>query len=116
MSLDTFYPPVAPSPGTSRKPELKLLEAEFGDGYSQAGADGMNHIRDVFTLKWDVLTQGQADVIDAFLRSKRGTMPFLYQHAHTTAPVKVTCKEWNRDDEAAGLCRFTATFRQSFAL
>ena len=116
MSLDTFYPPVAPSPGTSRKPELRLLRADFGDGYSQSGADGLNHIRKTFDLRWDVLTQGQADAIEAFLEAKGGTAAFLYRHPHTPAALKVTCEEWNRTDQAAGLCAFTAVFRQSFNL
>lgn len=116
MTIETFYPPVAPSPGTSRKPELKLLEAEFGDGYSQVMPAGLNHIRHTFDLKWEVLTQGQADAIEAFLERHGGSTPFLYQHAHTKAPVQVTCKEWGRQDEAAGLCSFTANLRQSFAV
>lgn len=114
MSLDLFNPPVAPSPGTFRKPELKLLEAEFGDGYTRTVPDGMNHIRKVYELRWDVLTQGQADAIEAFLEGKGGSTPFAYKHAYTAAPVKVTCKEWGRTDAGAGLCSFSATFRQSF--
>lgn len=114
MSLDTFYPPVAPSPGSSRKPELKLLKAEFGDGYTQTARDGLNHMRKVFALKWDVLTHGQADAIEAFLERHGGSDAFLYRHSNTPAPIKVTCEEWAREDAAAGLCSFTATFRQSF--
>ncbi len=116
MALETFYPPVAPSPGTSRKPELNILKAEFGEGYSQSTRNGINHIRKVFSLRWDVLTQGQADAIEGFLEVKGGDTPFLYQHPNTPAPVKVTCEEWNREDAAAGLCAFSAVFRQSFVL
>ena len=116
MIIDTFTPPVAPSPGTSRKPEIKLLEAEFGDGYTQVVRDGLNHIRRTYDLRWDVLTYAQADVIEAFLEAKGGDTPFLYQHAHTSAPLKVTCKDWQRTEAAAGLCSFSATFKQSFNL
>lgn len=116
MPLDTFTPPVSPSPGTSRKPELKLIESEFGDGYTQSVGDGINHMRRVFELKWDTLKQAQADTIESFLESKGGATPFLYRHANTAAPIKVTCKEWNRTDLAAGQCSFTATLRQSFLL
>ena len=114
MSLDTFYPPVAPSPGTSRKPELAILKAQFGDGYSQSTPDGINHKRQVYNLRWDVLTDGQADAIEGFLESKGGYRSFLYQHPGEPAPMQVTCEEWQREFAAANLCSFTAVFRQSF--
>lgn len=114
MSLDTFNPPVAPSPGTMRKPEVKLLKATFGDGYTQAARDGLNAIQQVYELRWDVLTRGQADAIETFLEARAGTTPFLYQHPGTPAAIKMTCDEWSREEAANRLCAFRATLRQSF--
>ena len=116
MALTTFAPPVAPSPGTTRKPELALLKAQFGDGYTQTARDGLNHIRKVVELKWDVLRQSQAATITAFPEARGGTEPFLYQVPHSPAALKWTCEEWNQVDAANGLCSFTATFRQTFNL
>lgn len=114
MTIPTFYPPVAPSPGTSNKPELRILRADFGDGYSQPVRDGLNHVRKTIALKWDVLTAGQAAQINAFLEERGGTEPFLYTPARTTTPIKFTCDEWQETQNAAGLSSFTATFKQSF--
>lgn len=116
MSLDTFNPPIAPSPGSSQKPEMKILRADFGDGYSQSAGDGMNHVRKVFDLKWDALTDDQAATIEAFLERHGGTKPFRYQHPRASAPLKVTCEEWERTDNANNLCGFRAVLRQSFML
>lgn len=116
MPIETFHPPIAPSPGSSQKPELKLLKAEFGEGYTQSVGDGMNHIRKVFDLKWDALTDDQAVTIEAFLERHGGTKPFLYQHPRAKAPLKVTSEEWERTDNAANLSGFRAVFRQSFVL
>ena len=114
MSLDTFYPPVAPSPGTSRKPELDILKASFGDGYGQSVPNGINHQRQVHNLRWDVLTEGQANAIESFLEAKGGYRAFLYLPHGASAPIAVTCEDWNREFQAAGLSAFTAVFRQSF--
>lgn len=117
MTLATFTPAVAPSPGTSRKPEIRLLKASFGDGYTSVSPDGLNHIRRTLDLRWDVLTRGQAETIEAFLEAHGGgTTPFLYTPPGAPAPVKFTCEAWQRTDNAAQLCAFTATFKQSFSL
>ncbi|WP_246733473.1 phage tail protein [Methylobacterium sp. BTF04] len=95
---------------------MKILKAEFGDGYSQSAGDGMNHIRKVFDLKWDPLTDGQAATIEVFLERHGSTKPFLYQHPRASTPIKVTSEEWERTDNAASLCGFRAVLLQSFVL
>ncbi|WP_410824338.1 phage tail protein [Methylobacterium oryzisoli] len=116
MTIPTFYPPVAPSPGTTNKPELALLKAEFGDGYSLTVPNGLNHIRKVITLKWDVLTSAQAAQITAFLEERGGHQPFYYTPSRTSTPVKFTCEDWSETQNAAGLSAFTATLKQDFSL
>ncbi|AVO43904.1 phage tail protein [Phreatobacter cathodiphilus] len=112
MTLAYFQPVPAPSPGTENTPELKILDAEFGDGYSQPTPDGLNHMRDVFRLKWDVLTTAQADAIVTFFRTQKGTTPFWWRETTTGPWIKVTCKEWSRTRGAPHTV--TATLRQSF--
>jgi phage-related protein len=113
MTLRTFAPPVWPTESTD-KPEIKLLEAEFGDGYTQAVGDGMNHIRRIFALQWDVLTPEQASQIEQFLTEHGGFQPFLWTPSGDPRPLKWTCKEWDR--KRATPNEMTATFRQSFLL
>lgn len=113
MAIETFKPPYAPT-STSEKPELKLLEAEFGDGYTQTAGDGMNHIRKVASLSWDVLTADQAREIEAFLERHGGSAPFLYALDEGETPLKWTCKEWSRKRDTPNTME--ATFRQSFLL
>lgn len=116
MTIPTFYPPVAPSPGTTQKPELRLLRADFGDGYSMTVRDGMNHIRKTISLRWDVLTAGQAKQIVDFLEERGGDQPFYYTPARTNVPIKFTCDEWQETQNAAGLSALTATLKQDFNL
>lgn len=115
MAIETFVPPIPPSPGTSNKPEFKVLEAEFGDGYTQAGADGLNNIRDVLSLEWETLTPAQAEAIITFIRRQYGARPFWYTPSNGVRQ-KWTCKEYTDKRGEGGLRTVTATFRQSFNL
>ena len=113
MALAYFTPNPRPSPGTENTPELKILSAQFGDGYTQETPDGINHIRSVWRLKWDALTPAQADAIEAFFVAQKGTTPFWWKEVSTGPWIKVTCKEWSRTRGAPHTV--TATLRQSFS-
>lgn len=143
MSIPEFYPPMTPSIGVTRKPELNLLKANFGDGYTQTAANGLNHIREVLNLRWDVLTKGEADEIEDFLRERGGYQPFYYslpfavrlhlypepgddgyieginpQRVSTGAGpmMKFTCDDWQITQPATFHYSIEATFRQDFSL
>ena len=116
MPLLTFTPPVAPSIGTDNTPEFKILEAEFGDGYSQPAADGFNNVRNVVGLGWDTLTPDQSAPIMAFLKARRGYEPFLYQSVFDAAPVRWTCKEVSERVIEGGFRAVRATLKRDFNL
>lgn len=114
MNVPTFTPPVAPSPGTTRKMKLKLLKADFGDGLSQVTRDGMNSMRRTLSLTWDVLTPDQAAAITGFLEGQGGADPFLYTPSDESDPVLWRCEEWEDKATAGGFRSVTATLEQSF--
>jgi phage-related protein len=116
MSISTFVPPIPPSPGTANKPEIKLLEAQFGDGYTQVTRDGLNHIRKILTLSWDGLVPAHAKIITDFLEARGGDESFLYTPSDEAVPIQWTCKEWDDKRTQGGLRVITATFRQNFNL
>jgi phage-related protein len=116
MTLQTFTPPRAPSPGTTRKPKLALLKAEFGDGYSQTSRDGLNHVRRTLALAWEALTPSQAQAITGFLEQHGGDTPFHYTPSDEAIPVQWTCEDWSDEAGGVGFRTITATFEQSFAL
>jgi phage-related protein len=116
MTIQTFTPPRAPDPGSEDSPKIKLLEAEFGDGYTQASPDGINHIRRNMTLSWEFLSPTQALVITNFLQARGGYEPFWWTPSNESTAVKWTCKEWRTKREKGGLVTVNATFIQSFNL
>lgn len=113
MATPTFNPPIAPSPGTRRSQELNLLEAEFGDGYSQVSPRGLNHLRRKLSVSWEALTRQQHDQIVAFFNERAGWKPFNYTPPGETEPVRWTCKEWDYGTQG-GVYTITAQFRQDF--
>ena len=114
MALPTFNPPIAPSPGQAQEPRIQLRKAEFGDGYTQASPRGLNHIRQVVTLRWDGLTSDQMQELRTFFEGRAGYRVFLYQPHGFTEPLKWTCEEWNVQDGPPW--RFTAQLVQTFTL
>ena len=113
MALPTFTPAVGPSPGTAFKPHIKVLEAEFGDGYSQPTPDGINNVRETVDLRWDGLTEPQMEAINSFLTARKGAEAFYYQPAGFGTAMKWTCKEWTRT-LGGGVWQMTANLVQSF--
>jgi phage-related protein len=116
MAFRVFYPPVPPSPGTADKPEVKLFKADFGDGYTQATPAGLNHIRRVLSLRWDMLIPDDCQTILDFLEDHAGCTPFYYAPSDEADPIKWTCEDWSDARLNNGLRSLTATLKQSFTL
>lgn len=139
MTTETFMPAFWPSPGAQSKPELKILKAEFGDGYTQPTPDGLNHIRQVLTLTWELLEADEKAQIVRFFEDHGGTKPFYFampgefqmenlacetpqdgeyaaRHAllNGQQPAAWTCENWSVTARAAQMFDITATLRQSF--
>lgn len=127
MATPTFSPPRAPSIGTERGNKPKLLKTEFGDGYTQVTADGLNHNRQELRLTWEFLKPWDADEIHDFLNERAGYQPFYYTPEYdaghnsngTSTPrdaKRWRCEEWNESIEQGGFRTLTATFIQDFSL
>lgn len=116
MTLQTLTPPVKPSVGASAEPKIKLFEAEFGDGYTQRSAAGLNHIRETWELKFELLSATESASIRTFLQARGAVEAFLYTPPGEAAPVRVTCKKWKRTFDEADRQTITLTLEQDFGL
>lgn len=114
MTTPVFTPPTSPSAGATDRPELKILQAEFGDGYNQPTPDGVNHIRTTLALKFELLEAEERSEIVDFLTARKGVEPFLYQLPGSPSARLYTCAEWETTALAASLFTVSATLRQSF--
>lgn len=109
----TFRPTIGPSPGTAFNPEIKLLEVAFGDGYTQSTPNGLNHIKDTVSLKWDALTYEQMVEIYGFFMRHRGNKTFYYKPFGYDETGKWYCKEFSRSTDD-GIWSVSAKLVESF--
>jgi phage-related protein len=112
MALTTFVPTISPSPGTQTEVQLALNKSEFGDGYTQAGPKGLNHIRHSVQLKWDGLTLVQLTSLRSFMEARGGYQSFYYQPPGFSSVLKWTCDAWSMS--ASSPYTFSSTLTQSF--
>lgn len=89
MAFDTWTPPGAISLGSSFTDSDRVLKAEFGDGYKQIVADGLNATFAGGTVNFDQLDEADVTAIRTFWRSHGTHTPFLW-----TAPGDDTERLW----------------------
>ncbi|MDP8051059.1 phage tail protein [Pasteurella atlantica] len=97
MVIKTF--PFCPKPGYSVSNEPKRKSIQFGDGYQQRTADGLNPLLRKFSLTFKVPSE-KKDSFDNFLAEHGGVKAFCFQERPQSKLVKVVCAKWS---ETAGL-------------
>jgi len=113
----TFRPPGdILDPGSTRAHKPKVLMPEFGDGYAQRAADGMNNDAAERTFSWTNLTEDEKDEISDFLTARNGVESFFYDHRNRNKPLVYICPEWEVVDVDYDVYTVTATFKQVFDL
>ena len=77
MAFPTL-PAVNPDVGAPIRDEPNLAVAEFGDGYTQRAAKGLNHVRRKVSLSWTSISAADKDALVDFFRSTNGVDPFYW--------------------------------------
>lgn len=112
MSKSTFNPPVRPKT-SARTATIRTLVGDFGDGYAQTVADGLNANTHELTLTWPELTQAQADAIEAFFNAQLG-QSFLWRANPSVDILSLwRCLNWSVTYET-GTASATATLKEAF--
>lgn len=112
MPTPTFTPPRAPSIETSRSMKPRVLIAEFGDGYLQRGADGINHMLERMTVTWSRLSPADAKTIVEFFAARGGVESFYWTAPRDTTPKRWICESWDRGYPNQIHETLTASFRE----
>jgi phage-related protein len=105
----------AESPGSRLREVPKVRMTQFGDGYSQRQADGINSILQDWVLLFRSVSREAGDEIIAFLRQQNGVTAFNWAPVWATSSIVVLCPEWSRtalDD--FGFSDITARFQQTY--
>ena len=110
---------VAPDKGFSRSNEPRVFIAEFGDGYEQRLANGINNIKQSFDVNFANRPKDEIDDIVAFFESKKGATAFNYVFSDSNETgseetVKVVCESWNQTWSYDDYYNLSATFRRIY--
>ena len=110
---------VAPDKGFTRSNEPKVYIAEFGDGYEQRLAAGINNIKQSFSVSFANRPKDEIDDIVAFFEGKKGATAFDYVFSDTNSgsneeSVKVVCSDWSQTWDYDDFYSLTATFRRVY--
>lgn len=132
MTAPTFIPPQQPDIGAQATVQPRVLRAQFGDGYSQRSADGLNTRPVIWSLTWGTVTDEVAQQIVGFFEAREGVEAFRWLRPDATSlrivademdgrylllslPLFV-CETWSETLRTAGERSVSARFRQEFDL
>lgn len=91
----------------------RVLEARFGDGYTQRVGDGINIAPRIWTLTFNTRTDDEIAPILAFLQARNGIEAFNWTDPDGVTGVYV-CREWRRTAVNKGINDLSTTFEQVF--
>ena len=102
----------APSLGSNFEAEPRVLLAQFGDGYNQRAADGINNVLHKGNVTWENLTRDEAATLISFLRERAGWKPITWTMPGDNEARKWVATRWTRTYVDANLDTVAATFSE----
>ncbi len=96
------------------KEKPMITSVNFGDGYEQRQAFGLNTLKKSFPLTFSYRSDAEATAIIEFFRARNGVESFTWTAPFESTPALWVCREWDRQIKRAGLSTVTATFEKVF--
>lgn len=100
------------TPQMTRKP--RVLAAQFGDGYAQRVADGINAVDVSWSLTFSARDQNEAAAFVTFLDAHGGHVPFRWVDPNGLLATWI-CADYGTARTSPRLYGMTATFTRDFA-
>ena len=104
----------APSAESQMVVKPRILQAKFGDGYTQEAPDGINHLLRTWQVYFKNRTTTECDAIEAFLVAQAGYLPFDWTPPNGAAG-KWKCglpNGWTRTRHSGQVGSITCTFEE----
>jgi phage-related protein len=93
----------------------RVLQTEFGDGYTQRTGDGLNTQRQIWNVEFVSDTTTINNIV-AFLEATNGSDSFDWTPPRQSSALKFRYTEYARQPMGPTTDKLTATFRQEFDL
>jgi len=98
-----------PSPSSSVETQVRLIETEFSDGYSQRIPDGVNNIRRVYNVVFENLDSADSTTLRNWLTTySQGETVVALTHATDNVSRNWYIRNW--DETLSGPVHRTFTF------
>tara|TARA_Y100000766_G_C18877373_1_gene591518 strand:+ start:348 stop:731 length:384 start_codon:yes stop_codon:yes gene_type:complete len=110
---------IIPDKGMSRSNEPLVFVAEFGDGYQQRVANGINNLKQEFSVSFATREKAEIDDIVGFFESTNGVTAFDFTFPDTNASgneetVKVYVTQFSQNWDYDNFYTLSATFRRVY--
>ncbi len=106
--------PFEPTRASNRTVTPRFLRADLGDGYDQRAGDGIQTIKEEWSVTFEALDQTNADTLVAFFENLEGYQKFEWTPFRQTTEKKFICSDWSESFPGNSLTRVQATFTQVF--
>jgi phage-related protein len=114
----TYFPTTVKGIDSSSKltTALRILEANFGQGYSQTAADGLNNQVDTWDVVFSNISQADKITVMNFLRSVGGSTTFYWTPIDETVEKmwKITKDGWTVSNSGGSTWTITFKMTQQF--
>jgi phage-related protein len=111
---------IRPDKSLSRSSKPKVHLATFGDGYEQRLADGINSVKETFSVAFQTRTKADIDDIVGYLDSLQGVTAFDFTipDSNVASPyettVKVVCDDFSITYDYGDFYSASASFRRVY--
>ncbi len=100
-----------PDQGAKRSVKPRILQAKFGDGYSQDIADGINSTLETWELAFSRRNGTEIAAIDNFLLARKGVTAFKWGTPRGVI-LNFKCRQWDTDDSLPSDASLSCKFEQ----
>ena len=110
---------IVPDKGLSKSNTPVIFVAEFGDGYEQRIANGINNLKQEFNVSFATREKAEIDDIVGFFESTNGVTAFNFTFADTNASgneetVKVYVTQFSQNWDYDEYYTLNATFKRVY--
>ena len=106
-------PAIAPSYSSNGSISMRVLNAAFGDGYTQRAADGLNSISKDWTVTWTARPDADISTVKTFLDAKFGFEAFFWTPPNDSVR-KFVCADYSETPVVDGFSTLNAQFEEVF--
>lgn len=106
--------PFEPTRASNRNVTPRFLIADLGDGYTQRAGDGIQTIKETWSVTFEALDQTNANTLVAFFEDLDGYQNFTWIPFRQSVAKKFICSNWNESFPGNSLTTISATFTQVF--